>query len=212
VGVVPGGLLNYFARNGRYQCSGVDFSPKIVELREAFQRAGVEAELVQADFLQWNPGRRFDVVYSVGFVEHFDNYREVVERHWDLVAEDGILVLVVPTATPAQWLLRRILYTDTAWKELWTSHNRDIMSVSALRDVAGALRGSEILVARPAGEFFVAFGPGSSGVRPVTRFVVPLLEPLTWLANRLGVSSRLFSPSAVVAARKRRGGAGGASK
>jgi SAM-dependent methyltransferase len=51
-------------RRGFSVCA-VDIAPLALEhLREELQRAGMEAELVQADVLDWTPHRPFDAIYE----------------------------------------------------------------------------------------------------------------------------------------------------
>lgn len=52
-----------------------------------------------------NPQRLFDIVYSVGLIEHFDIERTAiaVSRHFELVKPAGIVVITFPTPT---WLYR----------------------------------------------------------------------------------------------------------
>jgi cyclopropane fatty-acyl-phospholipid synthase-like methyltransferase len=56
---------------------------------------------VADDVFTADPGRRFDVVFSVGLIEHFDD-REMqkliaLHRHW--VEPDGLVLIAVPTPT-----------------------------------------------------------------------------------------------------------------
>jgi SAM-dependent methyltransferase len=60
----------------------------------------------QADVLQSSEvARKFDIVYSVGLIEHFDPAltASAVRRHFDLVKPNGIVLITFPTPT---WLYR----------------------------------------------------------------------------------------------------------
>ena len=48
------------------------------------------------DFLKFNSDRKFDCVFSVGFIEHFENWEEVFIMHLDLVNPDGSIIIEVP--------------------------------------------------------------------------------------------------------------------
>lgn len=39
---------------------------------------------------------QYDLVYSLGFTEHFTDVEGVLQKHIDLVADDGLLVLEAP--------------------------------------------------------------------------------------------------------------------
>jgi cyclopropane fatty-acyl-phospholipid synthase-like methyltransferase len=202
IGVVPGGMLFFFAKERGYRCTGVDFSPVIEDVGRAFSRHGMSADWVQTDFLTWETDRRFDLVYSCGFVEHFKDFGLVIERHWRLVKPGGTLLITVPAMTPAQHLLRRIFYTREKFAEVKASHNFSIMGLDALVDSVRLLSAAEILMAEYTSGFEIWFGAGDPGVR---RFLAPLLWPflqLQRLARKVGRSSRWYSPNVIVVARK----------
>lgn len=50
--------------------------------------------------------RASDVVSSFGFIEHFTNWREVLAKHAEPVADDGHLIIEAPNFTGAfqRWL------------------------------------------------------------------------------------------------------------
>lgn len=57
------------------------------------------------DVLQPKIGRRYDLVYSVGLIEHFDenDTRRAIKTHFQLAKPGGIVVITFPTPT---WLYR----------------------------------------------------------------------------------------------------------
>jgi SAM-dependent methyltransferase len=202
IGVVPGGTLLFLAKERNYRCAGVDFSPVIEEVARAFSQHDVSADWLRTDFLTWDTDWRFDLVYSCGFVEHFKDFRSVIERHWRLVKPGGTLLITVPAMTPAQHILRRIFYTREKFAEVKASHNFSIMSLDALVDSIRVLPACQILMAEYTSDFDIWFRAGDPGVRG---FLAPLLWPfqqLERLARKLGRSSRWYSPNVVVVARK----------
>jgi len=90
----------------------LDYIPDVLKLNEVFQKAGLlGASVVEADFTRWNTGERFEVVLSLGFIEHFTNWKPVLRKHWDILAVNGTLLLGVPILGLAQMWLRRRVYT-----------------------------------------------------------------------------------------------------
>ena len=79
IGCVPGNYMVYLAQEFGYRVSGVDYSDKLPYARENLKFNGIEAELFNCDFFQFRPARRYDLVFSSGFVEHFDDYELVVK-------------------------------------------------------------------------------------------------------------------------------------
>ncbi len=203
IGVVPGGVLMYFACKLGYECTGIDFSPKVNLLQAEFARHGLKARFVQADFLTWQPGEKFDIVYSGGFIEHFTDYENIVRKHWDLVAPGGYLLLSIPTfTTPVQKLIRRFLFTRTMMREVWSAHHTQMMNLSCLKKAVQACPDAEIEVASYAAGMTVCFGHRMPGVRSWTRPFFPGLRLIERMVAALHISSGFFSPMAVVLARK----------
>jgi trans-aconitate methyltransferase len=195
-------MLCFFAREHGYACSGVDFSPRLEEFSQACARDKVSIECVFADFRRWEPATCFDLVYSCGFVEHFQDYPAVIERHWQCVAPGGLLVLTVPLLTPYQRVVRHLVYTPDKWREVLNSHVLEIMSLQRLREVCGQLPNACELVAEHVGGFHVWIRPGDPGVR---RYTLPLflgMRAIERVGNLVGTSSKWYSTEAVVAVKK----------
>jgi 2-polyprenyl-3-methyl-5-hydroxy-6-metoxy-1,4-benzoquinol methylase len=96
IGVFPGGYVNLFGARG-YTISGIDVTPRVVELNDVFcSRNYSIGAFLQQDFFEYRPDNKYDIVYSMGFIEHFIDYKNVIERHCDLVADNGILFITVP--------------------------------------------------------------------------------------------------------------------
>jgi len=111
VGCYPGHFLVYLAKTFDYVVHGIDATPYALSRLPAFLAdQGVKVgNIYQEDFLQFLPDREYDVVCSFGFVEHFENFDDVLERHIRLVKPSGFLVIACPNFRRLQWLLHRIL-------------------------------------------------------------------------------------------------------
>jgi hypothetical protein len=55
--------------------------------------------LFQGDFFKFVPPQHYDLVFSSGFVEHFDDYELVVRKHEELATSGGLVVIIVPNLT-----------------------------------------------------------------------------------------------------------------
>jgi len=202
VGVYPGKHLLYLAQKYRYRVTGVDFSPYLSCLNAVFRNKGVDATFVKTDFLDWEPGEQFNVVVSHGFIEHFDDYQGVIERHWQWVKPSGLLVLSVPVLTPFQRAVRLITYTSEHWRSILDTHNTEIMNLQRLRNAVSRCDVSEILLARYVNWMTVWFDAKSPGVRHRTEPVFKLLRQIESIARKLDICNGVISPEIVVAARK----------
>lgn len=131
IGVYPGGFINEFAKLG-YRIHGIDLTPKVSKLKNLFISKGYKVgDFEQYDFLQFKPERKYDIVCSFGFIEHFDNYQNIISRHGELLRPGGILIITVPNFRGGlQKFLHR--YLDN---ELLKLHNLNSMNLDAWNEL-----------------------------------------------------------------------------
>ena len=101
VGGAPGQFLAYFSEKFGYIPYALDYSDTGCEkLRENFKLLNIDLNLIQRDFFgDLSDLQKFDIVFSSGFIEHFNDLDEVVGRHLQLLKKGGILILGVPNFT-----------------------------------------------------------------------------------------------------------------
>jgi SAM-dependent methyltransferase len=129
IGCAGGLFLAYLTRKFGYEPHGIDYSDAIEHTRALFRfNTLAEPHLTQADFFSWEPGRKFDVVCSFGFVEHFRNPGEVVRRHCDLLAPGGTLIITVPNFRLVQYVYHRLIEPD-----ILALHNLKVMRPAFFR-------------------------------------------------------------------------------
>lgn len=51
---------------------------------------------IRADIFHYEPGRKFDVVFSIGLVEHFEDLEDVLSHHHKFLKPGGYLLIVMP--------------------------------------------------------------------------------------------------------------------
>jgi cyclopropane fatty-acyl-phospholipid synthase-like methyltransferase len=96
----------------------LDNSPEGLRLaRERFAPVyGGRVAYVMDDVFSASLARRFDVVFSVGLIEHFGerDMARLVELHQRWAADDGLVIIAVPTPTIFYRTLR------TLWAQILT--------------------------------------------------------------------------------------------
>lgn len=96
IGCYPGRYLSVLGDLG-YEVNGIDFCKQIEELPESMGKAGYRVgNFWKQDFEHYRLERKFDIVASFGFIEHFDNFEDILKKHAALVNNDGYLVIEVP--------------------------------------------------------------------------------------------------------------------
>ncbi len=99
IGGAPGQWLAYFAKNFHYTIHAVDYSKVGCDrMQENFDLLNLDATIYNRDVLKDDLSDlpRFDIVYSMGFIEHFSDLDLIVEKHLVLLKDGGILLLGVP--------------------------------------------------------------------------------------------------------------------
>jgi 2-polyprenyl-3-methyl-5-hydroxy-6-metoxy-1,4-benzoquinol methylase len=133
IGCAPGRWLIYFHQQFGYQVSGCDSAPQAVEVTRAnLEQAQVPGEVLLTDLMDASlPAAAYDIVVSLGVIEHFADPWPAITQHVRLIKPGGTLVLEMPnyTGLNAWWLKRGALH-------LLDVHNTSIMRLSFLQDVA----------------------------------------------------------------------------
>ncbi len=125
VGGAPGQYLAYLHRTFGYRCSVLDFSAEGCALaRRNYELLGIPLDVHHADLFAGLDIGRFDVVYSLGLIEHFTDLTGVIEAHARLVAPGGTLIVGAPNIVGVnRWFMSRL------GPERLAVHNPDILEI-----------------------------------------------------------------------------------
>lgn len=109
IGSFPGPFLSTFGKLG-YCLNGIDFHPgNETDLPRWLNSMGYcTGDFHTKDFFEFSTDKKFDVVTSFGFIEHFENFEEVIRMHIDLLKPGGTLLITVPNFSGSiqHWLHR----------------------------------------------------------------------------------------------------------
>lgn len=157
VGCAPGRWLSYCAREYGLKVTGYESSPTgAAKTKDNFVTQGVDGTILEEDFLTADlPREAFDLILSLGFIEHFDDPTEVVARHATMLRPGGVLLLEVPNLKGVNLALLR--WTRSP---LLAHHNLEVMDPSALNRLA-RLAGLD----RLEGGYFGGFEPSFVDLR-----------------------------------------------
>jgi ubiquinone/menaquinone biosynthesis C-methylase UbiE len=200
VGCAPGDWLVTFARELGVRPTGIDFAPAgCAVARDKLRDAGIDGEVIEADFLKWEPGeRRFDLVFFQGSLEHFPDPAEGLRRAARASRPGAIILAQLPCFAP--WHVNGILNQLLDQEGLADHYTRDLGAMEAafhaagLRSVESRRFGTLQLILNPRPEagpafravrWLVALADRAAGEflnRTDARFDVPMLSPhiLTW--------------------------------
>ncbi len=136
IGSAPGENLVRFSQTFGYVPYGIEYSESGAELnREMFRLHNLDpANVIHADFLSEQLHSQykesFDIVYSRGFIEHFTDVDAVIDKHLNLLAKGGRLVVIIPRIKGVNHALGMFFH-----KEIISMHNLSIMGKKEFSEI-----------------------------------------------------------------------------
>jgi cyclopropane fatty-acyl-phospholipid synthase-like methyltransferase len=200
LGCARGKYLVNFAREFGYEPWGIDYSESGAAMtRDNLRRAGVAGTVVCQDLFKTDlPENSFDMVYSLGLIEHFDNPGAAIDAHVRLLKEGGTLLITVPNLRHS---ISAVLYKLTRrGRELLAKHNPEIMDRDVIRRLAQE-RGIEVLKVDYFGPLDLSGAIGGLRFRPALFLAHLFNQALSYATFWLPASARL-SPYLLFIGRK----------
>ncbi len=127
IGGAPGQYLVYVAKTLGYEISCLDYSAVgCQKTRENLKMLGLTGEVYQGDLFSADAAvPLFDVVYSLGLIEHFVDLVDIIGRHLRFLKPGGVLLVGCPNLTGIYHVFMRFLAPT-----LLAKHNLDTMRLS----------------------------------------------------------------------------------
>lgn len=137
IGGAPGRFIAYLSKYYSYKASVIDYSEiGCNKTRENFELLGLSVNIYNRDFFDdLSDLPRFDIVFSTGFIEHFNDLNDVFQRHVALLEKGGVLIIGVPNF---RGVTEKVLKHTSP--EFLSRHNLDAMDLenwSVLENVYG---------------------------------------------------------------------------
>lgn len=99
IGSYPGSYLPVIGRKG-YQLNGIDFNKRNeYDLPAWLKSINIPTgKFYSGDFFEFIKTHdiKYDLVCSFGFIEHFENFEEVIQAHIELVKPQGKIIITTP--------------------------------------------------------------------------------------------------------------------
>jgi SAM-dependent methyltransferase len=106
IGCGTGNCMIYINKEFGYRVDGLDYSDNMEYVRANLSHNGIlDADLFSADFFEFAPAKKYDLVLSGGFAEHFDDHELVVRKHAEWAKPGGLVIIIVPNLTHIHKLL-----------------------------------------------------------------------------------------------------------
>ncbi|AJY07633.1 class I SAM-dependent methyltransferase [Burkholderia vietnamiensis] len=180
IGCFPGKFIEHVGQKG-YAISGIDVYSRVAEVGEwARERGCTIGHFRQVPLADYMAGgfEPFDVVFSLGFIEHFENFCEILYDHAALTKVGGTVLIGAPNfASPTQ----RALHTVIDRKNI-EGHVLDSMYPEVWATFLTAL-GFDVLHAGPVGGF--GFWSETQPETPAAGMLQQLLPAMASSVNQL---------------------------
>lgn len=133
IGGFPGVIAAYFHQRGIGDVSILDYHINAGIVRKLEISNGMPEgtiRCIESDFFAFSSGKKYDVVFSLGFIEHFEDTRDVVKRHVELLSEKGQLLIIIPNFLGLNGKLQRRFD-----RENLDAHNLQSMEIPRLKEI-----------------------------------------------------------------------------
>jgi SAM-dependent methyltransferase len=188
IGCFPGSYLYHFGKH-KYELNGIDITDEMDEsFNNWLQSKGFSVgEIYKQDVFSFEPTIKYDIVCSFGFIEHFSNFTELIEKHIDWTKPGGHIIITVPDfANSVQNFLHR--YSD---KQLLNIHNLKAMNMRAW-EKAFACKNVEVIFKGHFGGF--TYWAGNQKRNFIQKLFVKTGYVMSKLFSNVERSSNLYSP------------------
>jgi len=197
LGGFPGRFATYFKICFDYQVSLLDYyiDRKIVNgVEEVNGLPPGSIELIESDLFSFRTDRTYDVVFSSGLIEHFKDTASVLDAHYKLLNERGLLFVTLPNFRGLNGLLQKLLH-PTNFKR----HNIGCMDPAKLKSICAQFEFGHCETFYYGKPTFWLDG-GARGGAAMRSIVTHLSSSLSHLP--LQPQNWLFSPYIIILAKK----------
>lgn len=130
VGGYPGRYLAYLAHKYKLEPTCLDFNSDKKQIEQTFAIMDVNNyHLLEKDFTISQPEQTYDFVFSIGFIEHFEDYDAILDKHAEYLNPGGKMLILIPNKR----YLRRLYGYLVDYNNL-KAHNLKCMSLKTFKD------------------------------------------------------------------------------
>lgn len=99
IGGFPGIYSIYFYKYWNFKVTLLDYVINYNTISALLKNNDLKSnsiEVINADFFNYKINHKYDVVFSLGFIEHFDDIKNVLRLHWQKVRRNGTMIIGIP--------------------------------------------------------------------------------------------------------------------
>ena len=196
IGGFPGEMSIYFHKKYRCNVSLLDFFIDKTIINNLESENGLTTDTVkfiESDFFQFQTNKYYDFVFSCGFIEHFEDTKDVIERHVNLARKEGEIFIVLPNFRGINGWFQYLFD-----KKNYNIHNINSMKINVLNDIMNSIDLKDFIITY-AGKPMVWLTPKNTFTN---KFFRPFVKLLSHTLKLCPVKSRLLSPYIIIKATK----------
>ena len=133
IGCAPGKWLVFLNKELGYKVYGYEYlEPAAQKTKENLLVNDIDESMFSIkveDFVQNDLKEKFNVVLSLGFIEHFDNYQEILKKHYLITEKDGYIIIGIPNYRGITYLIQQFI-DSIGDSEIIKNHNLNVMNLS----------------------------------------------------------------------------------
>ncbi|MBL4905495.1 MAG: class I SAM-dependent methyltransferase [Flavobacteriaceae bacterium] len=130
IGGYPGRYLSYLASKYFLEPTCLDFNSDVEKIKGSMEKMDVKnCKIIKTDFTKFTPKENYDLVFSIGFIEHFENYEGIMDKHVAYLNPNGRVLIMIPNKR----YLRKIYGYLCDYKNL-KAHNLKSMRFKVFED------------------------------------------------------------------------------
>ncbi|MFA7493036.1 MAG: class I SAM-dependent methyltransferase [Proteiniphilum sp.] len=194
IGGFPGIFAAYFYRRGIHDVTILDFHIDKEIVRNFEKINGLPEGTIQcidSDFFTFSSDRKYDIVFSSGFIEHFEDTQDAIRRHVELLSENGQLLILIPNFLGLNGELQRRFD-----KENLEAHNLQSMEILHLKEIMHSFNLHDLSI-EYIGKPMLWLEP-----KPENRNRRKWVKMLSYALKLFPVKGKLLSPYIAIYARK----------
>lgn len=199
LGGFPGFYSVYLTRYHQLKCYLLDLViiPEIINKILQINNLPLNAiTTIEGDLFSTEPLLTFDLVYSNGLIEHFDNTELIIKQHLKFLNEGGILFITLPNFRSINGLFQK--WFD---KKNFDKHFIQCMDLNYLENIAKKLQLNNIKVFYY-GNFSIWLEEEAKQNKIAVILRIILFYPLKAFCKLFRINNKIFSPYIVILATK----------
>ncbi|MEA4919242.1 hypothetical protein SDC9_139731 [bioreactor metagenome] len=194
IGGFPGVFAAYFYQRGIHDVTILDFHINEDIVRNFEKINGLPEGAIRCidnDFFAFSSDRKYDIVFSSGFIEHFEDTQDVIKRHVDLLSERGQLLILIPNFLGLNGKIQQWYDRDNL-----EAHNLRSMEIPRLKEIMDSFNLQDISI-EYIGKPMLWLEP-----KPENRNRRKWVKMMSYAIKLFPVKGKLLSPYIAIYARK----------